>query len=180
MHRQQSMLPTAAAVLAVTFAFSPTANAALAQRTFVASYGSPANTAFNCSIAKPCRQFSEAIGVTSPGGEVIVLDSAGYGSVTVTKSVSIISSPGVYAGISAFSGNNGVTVNAPGAAVVLRGLSINGQGGSVGIALQAAARLRVENCVISKMASNGIEATAAGGRNHRPRYDHSRQWRSGR
>ena len=102
---------------------------AAAQRTFVASNGLPANTAFNCSIAKPCRAFSEAIGVTNPGGEVIVLDSAGYGSVTITKSISLIAPSGIYAGISVFSGFDGVTVNAPGAIVVLRGLSINGQGG---------------------------------------------------
>ncbi len=136
---------------------------ATAQRTFVASYGSPANTAFNCSIAKPCRALSEAIGVTNSGGEVIVLDSAGYGSVTVDKAVSLISPPGIYAGISVFSGNDGVTVNAPGATVVLRGLSINGQGGNRGIFFQAGARLRVENCVVSGMGMTGISHTAAGG-----------------
>ena len=65
-------------------------------------------------------------------------------------------SPGVYAAISAFSGNNGVTVNAPGATVVLRGLSINGQGGSVGVRFTAADRLRIESCVISGMASAGV------------------------
>src|SRR6185369_15949081 len=54
-----------------------------AQRTFVASYGVSANTGFNCSIAKPCRAFNEAITVTNLGGEVIVLDSAGYGPVTI-------------------------------------------------------------------------------------------------
>jgi len=51
---------------------------ASAQRTFVASYGAPLNTALNCSITKPCRAFSEAISVTNPDGEVIVLDSAGH------------------------------------------------------------------------------------------------------
>ena len=79
---------------------------------------------------------------------------------TVTKSVSIIAPPGIYAGISVFSGD-GVTVNAPGAIVVLRGLSINGQGGNNGVSLQAAARLRVENCVVSGMHVAGISHTAA-------------------
>lgn len=162
MHRQSSILLFASALVVATISVSPSANAA-AQRTFVASTGLPANTAFNCSIAKPCRAFSEAIGVTSPKGEVIVLDSAGYGPVTVTKSVSIISPAGIYGGITVFSGD-GVTINA-GASdiVVLRGLSINGQGGSRGIFFQAGARLRVENCVVSGMGVAGISHNAAGG-----------------
>ena len=89
-----------------------------------------------------------------------MLDSAGYGPVTITKSVSIIAPPGIYAGISVFTGD-GVTINAPGATVVLRGLSINGQGGNNGISVQAAARLRVENCVVSGMHVAGISHTAA-------------------
>lgn len=125
---------------------------AAAQRTFVASTGvdNP-----NCSIASPCRSFAAAITATSPGGEIIVQDSAGYGPVTVTKAVSIIAPPGIYGGISVFSGN-GVTINAPGATVVLRGLSINGQGGANGILVQQAARVRVENCVVSNMGAQGI------------------------
>jgi hypothetical protein len=63
---------------------------ATAQRTFVASTGNDANNAFNCSIVKPCRGFAAAVGVTASGGEVIVLDSAGYGAVMITQSVSII------------------------------------------------------------------------------------------
>ena len=138
------------------FLFSATGAATTAQRTFVASTGNDTNP---CSIAAPCRGFARAITQTSAGGEVIVLDSAGYGPVTVTKSASIIAPAGTYAGISVISGN-GVTVNAPGATVVLRGLSINGQGGNNGIVLQAAARLRVENCVISAMHIAGISHMA--------------------
>jgi hypothetical protein len=89
-----------------------------------------------------------------------VLDSAGHGPVTITKSVSIIAPPGIYGGISVFSGN-GVTIDAPGATVVLRGLSINGQGGSNGILAQQAARVRVENCVVFGMAAVGIYHTAS-------------------
>jgi len=138
--------------------FSTTGAAMTAQRTFVASTGSDVNP---CSIAAPCRGFARAITQTSAGGEVVVLDSAGYGSVTVTKSVSIIAPAGIYAGISVLSGD-GVTVNAPGATVVLHGLSINGQGGDRGVSLLAAARLRVENCVVSGMHVAGISHTAAG------------------
>ena len=157
------MLRRTAYLASTVFALSmltSTGAMASAQRTFVASYGSPANTAFNCSISKPCRAFSEALSVTSLNGEVIVLDSAGYGSVTITKSVSIIAPPGIYAGVTVSSGN-GVTINAPGATVVLRGLSINGQGGNRGISVLAAARVRVENCVVSGMNIAGISHTAA-------------------
>jgi hypothetical protein len=123
------------------------ANAVLAQRTFVASNGSDADP---CSITAPCRKFAVAISKPTDGGEVIVQDSAGYGPVTITKSISIIAPAGVYAGVTVSSGD-GITINAPGAIVVLRGLSINGQGGANGILAQAASRVRVESCVVSNM-----------------------------
>ncbi len=133
---------------------------ASAQRTFVASYGLTANAAFNCSIAKPCRAFSEALGVTSSGGEVIVLDSAGYGPVTITQPVSIIAAPGVYAGVSVSTGN-GITVNGASIKVTLRGLQINGQGGASGIFVQQAGEVRIEDCTISNMGDNGVDTRAA-------------------
>jgi hypothetical protein len=162
MRRPFSSLMFAPALVAAAFGHSPVSSAA-AQRTFVASYGLTANTAFDCSIAKPCRAFNEAIGVTSPKGEVIVLDSAGYGPVTVTKAVSLVAPSGIYAGISVSSGD-GVTVNAGASdVVVLRGLSINGQGGNRGILFQSGARLRIENCIVSGMSVAGISHNAANG-----------------
>jgi len=59
-----------------------------------------------------CRGFARAITQTNAGGKVIVLDSARYGPVTITKSISLIAPAGIYAGITVFSGD-GVTVNAP-------------------------------------------------------------------
>ena len=100
------MLRTLSAVLVL----ATTVPTFAAQRHFVASYG-VANPA--CSIGAPCRQFAEAMAVVNPTGELIVLDSAGYGPVTITKSVSIIAPPGVYAGVSVFSGD-GITVNGAG------------------------------------------------------------------
>ncbi len=113
-------------------------HAAAAQRTFVRSDGIDSNP---CTLQQPCRGFAAAILLTDPNGEIVVLDSAGYGSVTVTKAVSIIAPPGVYAGISVFAAQDGVTVNA-GATdkVALRGLAINGQGGNRGIVVTAARR----------------------------------------
>ena len=138
--------------------FSATLAQATAQRTFV-STGGVDNPA--CSLVAPCRAFGAAITAVPPGGEVIALESGGYGPVTITKSVSIIAPAGIYAGISVLSGD-GVTVNAPGATVVLRGLSISAQGGGrYGIFLQAAGRLRIENCVVSGLGSDGINVTGA-------------------
>ena len=107
------------------------------QRAFVATDGVDNPT---CSVTAPCRTFGAAIAVTTGGGEVIVLNSGGYGKVTIGKAVSIIAPPGIYAGISAFPGDDGVTV-AAGATdkVVLRGLTINGQGGNAGIVITSIA-----------------------------------------
>jgi len=132
-----------------------TSPAMAAQRTFVRSDGNDANP---CTLQQPCRTFAAALLLTDPNGELVVLDSAGYGGGTVTKPVSIIAPPSVYAGISVFAGQDGVTINAGnGDDVVLRGLTINGQGGSRGIVVTAARRVQVENCDIANMGSDGIQ-----------------------
>ena len=120
-----------------------------AQRHFVKSDG--VDNA-SCSITSPCRQFAAAVALVNPGGEVIALDSAGYGAVTIGKSVALIAPRGIYGGISVFSGD-GVTLDGSGISVVLRGLSINGQGGAYGIRFVAGWSLNVEECEISNFAS---------------------------
>jgi len=76
---------------------------ATATRTFVSVGGSDANA---CSVAAPCRTFARAAAATSSNGEIVVLDSGGYGPVTITQSLAITAPPGIYAGISVPSGNN--------------------------------------------------------------------------
>jgi hypothetical protein len=144
------------------------ANAAVPQRTFVSTAGNDANAASGCGLVAPCRSFDTAIGAVASNGEVVALDSGGYGRFTVTKSVTVAAPPGVYAGISVFSGTNGVDINTAGVNVILRGLVINGQGGANGINFQSGDSLVVENCVINTMASAGILATAAGVNNDHP------------
>jgi len=142
------------AVFAITPVFA-------SQRTFVASFGNDAaNLAAGCTISLPCRSFQSAATKTDPGGEIVVLDSAGYGSVTIAKSLSIIAPAGVSAGISVFSGD-GIVINGTGVDVVLRGLSVNGLGGDNGINFLSGNSLRIENCIIARMASNGVQAKAA-------------------
>lgn len=143
----------ASLLLAAALAAS-TEVAALAQRTFVASDGLDTNA---CSVTAPCRTFATAISNTVLSGEVIVLDSAGYGPVTITQSVSITAPPGVYAGIFVPAGIKGVTINGGGIIVALRGLTINGQGtGGGGIDFKQGSRLTVENCLINAINSSGI------------------------
>jgi len=129
---------------------APWVNAA--QRTFVSTNGADANA---CSLAAPCRGFAKAITVTDPGGELVVLDSGGYGSVTVNKDVTIVAPAGVYAGVSVLAASDGVTIAAPATKVVLRGLTINGQGGNNGIRIQSG-EVHVESSVISNMGQAGI------------------------
>jgi len=136
------------AALAVIPFLSPYALAA-AQRSFVSASGVDNPT---CSVVAPCREFAAAVTATLPGGEVVALDSAGYGTVTITQSVSIIAPPGVYAGISVFGESFGVLINTAGVSVVLRGLSINGVGpviGAAGIFMDLGDKLSIENCVIT-------------------------------
>lgn len=130
------------------------------QRTFVSTSGSDANTASNCAATAPCRGFGAAQGVTDPGGEILAVGSGGYGAVTLTKSISIIAAPGVYAGISVFSGA-GITIATPSVSVTLRGLTINGLGGSAGVSMTAGTKLSVENCVISNFSGgSGLDVNA--------------------
>src|SRR5262245_56090079 len=93
-----------------------------ARRLFV-SQGAYAHA---CTSAFPCRTFQHAHDVVAPGGEIDVLDPAGYGLVTISKSISILGHG--FAGIAA-PGGTAVTVNA-GASdrINLRGLLIDGVG----------------------------------------------------
>jgi hypothetical protein len=43
------------------------------QRSFVASFGSDANTATTCGFANPCRSFTAAQTVADAGGEIVAL-----------------------------------------------------------------------------------------------------------
>ena len=127
-----------------------------AQRTFVASYGSDSNP---CALTAPCRSFATAITHTDVDGEIIVLDSGGYGRVTVDRSVAITAAPGIYAGISVFAGTNGIDVNDPDIIVRLQGLTINGQGGDIGIAFTLGTQLYVDRCTVFNRAVGGMKLT---------------------
>jgi hypothetical protein len=135
---------------------------AAGQRSFVASTGNDANV---CSLASPCRSFDVAIAKTAAGGEVIVLDSAGYGAATISKPVSIIAPPGVYAGVSVFpggpTGGIGLVVNPGSGNVTLRGLTLNSLGGAIGISYVSGDTLYVDTVVLTNFPTAGLSATVA-------------------
>lgn len=131
---------------------APTLHAAIPQRTFVRSDGSDANP---CSLAQPCRSFAVALASVAPNGEVLALDSAGYGAMTIVKPVSVIAPPGVHAAITV-SGTTAVMITAvAGGAVTLRGLAIsNATTGGDGIDNTTGAALRIESCSVDGFVSN--------------------------
>ena len=101
-----SPLAASAALFASLYA-APTW--ALSTVTYVSGKG--ADTGACASPASACRTFGFAINQTSAGGEIVALDPANYGPVTITKSISIEGVDGAkIAGIP--SGGNGITINA--------------------------------------------------------------------
>jgi hypothetical protein len=133
--------------LAVVASGSATTAYAQATRTWVSGVGDDANP---CSRTAPCKTFAGAISKTAAGGEINCLDPAGFGAVTITKSI-IIDCTATLGGLLA-SSTTGVIVNGAAVAVVLRGLQINGGTPSApgvnGIRFLQGGSLTVENSLI--------------------------------
>jgi hypothetical protein len=120
--------------LATTFILllHPEPAKAVSTRTWVASNGTNNAT---CGRTTPCQTFTQAHAATSAGGEINCIDAGDYGSVLITKSISIICD-NTEAGILATgAGAFGVSVNLGASGIVtLRGLDIDGGGtGQTGI-----------------------------------------------
>ncbi len=139
-----------------SFKFPSCTATAATQRTFVSSLGLDTNP---CTPTSPCRQLAVALAATASGGEIVVLDSAGYGPLTIDRPVTIVAPPGVYAGISVLSGH-GIDVNPGPGNVTLRGLTINGLGGDIGINFMSGAALYIENCLVTGFTSMGLQVLA--------------------
>ena len=154
---------TSAALVALTAGPA----AAQATRTWVSGVGNDVNP---CSRTAPCKTFAGAISKTAPGGEISVVDPGGFGTVTITKSISI---NGEYHGEAGIIGSltTGVVVNAGATDIVnLRGLNIEGVGNGVnGIRYLAGGTLHVQNTIIRGFrgggagANNGIIVNPVGG-----------------
>jgi hypothetical protein len=155
--RRIASLAIAAGCLVPLLASVP-ANAQ-ATRTWVSGVGDDVNP---CSRTAPCKTFAGAISKTATAGEINCLDPGGFGTITITKSMTL-NCHEVLGSILA-SGVPGVTINstAAGSNVILRGLQINGvQGGTVvagtiGVRIIAAARVTIEDSVITQFSQQGI------------------------
>lgn len=158
-------------LLSMTFAFlilAACASAAQAQatRTWISGVGDDVNP---CSRTAPCKTLAGAISKTAAGGEINAIDAGGYGTITITKSITIDLSE-VFGSVLA-SGTNGIIVNdssstTPGSAVVtLRGLDINGVGtGLSGVRVVSGKTVNIENCRIYGFTNFGVsEERTTGG-----------------
>jgi hypothetical protein len=154
MNKRASLLTIVATIGLVATMNSPAH--AQNERTFVSALGNDGN---NCRRPTPCRTFAAAYAVTNAGGEIDVLDPAGYGPLTITSAISIINDGVGTAALIPPPGGTGITINAGvNDAVHLRGLTIDGQGtGQTGIRFNTGASLTVENCIIRHVSFNAIE-----------------------
>jgi hypothetical protein len=95
--------------------------------------------------------------------EINVLDPGGFGGVTITKSISIIST--TQAGV-LVSGSNGIVVNvAAGDTVLLGGLDIEGLGTSLnGVQIIGGGRTLVRKCSIRNFTQSGVNLVGTNAR----------------
>ena len=146
----------AAATLAVGFS---TAAHAQATRTWVSGTGSDANP---CSRTAPCQTFSGAFSKTATNGEISALDPGGFGTINITKSITI-NGDGTLAGI-LNAGTTGIivniTTNLTTDKVVIRNVSIQGAGtGTDGIRIIDGAEVVVDNVTIGGFTDAGVDVT---------------------
>ena len=136
----------------VLLATPSVAHAQTSTKIFVASYGGDGNDG---SRGAPKRNFQAAHDAVAAGGQIVVLDTAGYGALTITKSLNITVPPGVNGFVTVTGSNNGITINAGFEdTICLRGLIIEGGGrsetnGSSGIKVSTTSALvSVKDCTV--------------------------------
>jgi hypothetical protein len=132
-------------------------------RTWVSGVGSDANA---CSRTAPCLTFAGAITKTTAGGEIDALDPGGFGTVTITKSITIDGGGGV-ASVMVAGNTSGITVSAGATDIVtIRNVQVQGDfgngttgsPGNFGILFNSGAMLAIDNCKVDGFAGYGIVA----------------------
>ena len=151
------------AIVAAAAVFQAPSAFAQATRTWVSGVGDDLNP---CSRTAPCKTFAGAISKTAAGGEINTLDPGGFGGVTITKSLSIISA---HNGGVLVAGSNGITVNLPaGSEVYLEGLSIEGLANGTlpsinGVRMIGSGKLTIRKCAIRNFSDNAVFAAGLDG-----------------
>jgi hypothetical protein len=147
-----------AAIAMMAFAHSATAQAS---RTWVSGVGDDANPG---SRTAPCKTFAGAISKTAAKGVISVLDPGGFGTVTITQSITL-DGGGIEGGILG-SLTNGIVINAAATdVVILRNLQIEGVGtGLSGVRIVNAGAVYLENCRIQgfQIGVNELSSAASG------------------
>src|SRR6476659_6335629 len=117
------------ALICAALVFGAASLRAQATRTWVSGVGDDVNP---CSRTAPCKTFAGAISKTARNGEINCLDPGGFGTVTITKSITIdcheIFASILNAGLNAINipFDNFTAVGETRKTVRLRNLSLNG------------------------------------------------------
>ena len=139
---------------------------AQATRTWVSGVGDDVNP---CSRTAPCKTFAGAISKTAVGGEISVLDPGGFGTVTITKAITI-NGDGTLAGILSSGAAQAIliniTTNLATDRVVIRNISINGGGtGMDGVKMIDGKELILDNVTIANVTAAGVDIAQSQGSN---------------
>jgi len=141
---------------------------AQATRTWVSGVGDDVNP---CSRTAPCKTYAGAISKTAKDGEISTLDPGGFGTLTITKSITVNGGgqgQGYGSVLSALA-PQGFLINITDAADVrktvrLNWLDINGAStGTDGIRMINGLALIVENTNIDGLVGDGIDVNVPGG-----------------
>jgi hypothetical protein len=158
----------ALAIMAFTLMISSAAQAQ-ATRTWVSGVGDDVNP---CSRTAPCKTFAGAISKTAKDGEISTLDPGGFGTLTITKSITINGTHGSgFASVLSALAPQGFLINITDVndirkAVRLVAININGaSSGTNGIRILAAKSVSVEDTVIDGMTNRGITDERGGSGN---------------
>ena len=161
--RRIALLALAIGLFAPLLASAPAH--AQATRTWVSGVGDDANP---CSRTAPCKTFAGAISKTAPSGEIDCLDPGGFGAVTITKAITLNCTATL--GSILVAGTNGINISAAATdRIILRGIQLQGVGpggtpGLVGIKINTALAVSIENCVVTQVGQQGIfDARTTGG-----------------
>ncbi len=148
---KRCLLPSLLLASLLTLAPAPLLHAQL-PKIFVSATGNDANDG---SRGAPKRTFQAAHDAAAVKGQIVALDTSGYGALNINKSISVTVPSGVNGFITVSGSSNGITINAAGTDTVnLRGLIIEG-GSGFGIFATQIGALRVEDCVVRNF-NNGI------------------------
>jgi hypothetical protein len=141
-----TLLAGAASLLAAIAAAAP---AHAIPRTFVSGTGGGAV----CSRAAPCATFQAAHDATDPGGEINCIDAGEFGSLGISKSITVDCAGTLGAALV-----SGILVIADGVTVRLRNLTIRGPEGldQAALTFGNGVAIFVENCVITRSSGAGI------------------------